>query len=369
MALTLIPANTGGGSAVGFAREDTWGTPPTSAAADPNKAFGSVSHPAHFLAMKEESFEPNVDAEPQLDDLDQDRQVSRVIDNGNSNAGSLRAHVGPESIGWFFTMLFGTPTTTTVLSSSGSYDAVYQHIWYPGVNAARSAWPAPFSIESRLDTIASKLIMGALINKLGIEIGNNAAVIASADFIAKAMQILGAAGTSGTNDDEGVARPCILTASPTFIDETPWHFKHIKAYPTIDGSDATVISSLGYDFDYPDLHGIFTGGSGANIGTYGVDKFQHAGRCTMLFENDDMWYKIKQGAYFALISELEGATIQGESKFYLKIESFSCKAAQPGLANRVGDLAYDFAFQTRKDPVTGLACRITLKNSVSTYAA
>ena len=72
-----------------------------------------------------------------------------------------------------------------------------------------------------------------------------------------------------------------------------------------DGADALAVTSLSYDFDFPDLHGIFVGGSGQNIGSYGVDKFQHSGRVTMLFENEDMFYKIKDGTYFSLREGLQ----------------------------------------------------------------
>jgi hypothetical protein len=373
MALT-VPALTGGGSAVGFARETAWGTPATSAAADPNKLFGSVAHPAHFLAVKEETFEPKVDAQPQLDDLDQNREVSRVIANGNSIDGSIRCNVGPESIGWFLTMLFGTPQSSMLHDSSGSVGQVWQHIWEPGRTGAdaaqaRADWPAPFSFESRLDTYRSKLIMGALAKKLAIEVPNNGAVMLSADFIAKAMQVIQGAGTSGVVDAESVAKPCILTSNPTFISETEWHWKQIIASPQLDAADALAVTSLSYDFDFPDLHGIFVGGSGQNIGSYGVDKFQHSGRATMLFEDEAMFYKIKQGTYFSLSATLEGALIQSAHKYSLKIESLSCMAAQPGLPNKVGDLQYDFAFSARKDPTTGHSCRVTLVNTTSTYAA
>jgi hypothetical protein len=376
------PALTGGGSAVGFAREDTWGTPSTSAAADPNKLFGSVSHPAHFMSIKEETFEPKVDAQPQLDDLDQNREISRVISNGNTIDGAVRCNIGPESIGWFLTMLFGSPQTSSVNSSSASDGPVYQHIWIPGMSPAgaaggqaRADWPAPFSFESRLDTEKSKLIMGALCRRLGLEVPNNGAAMLSADFIAKSMQIIQGAGTSAVVDASGDAKPCILTASPTFIDETEWHWKQLKAASQKLSNSADVlaaaysITSMSFDWAFPDLHGIFTGGSGQDIGTYGVDKFQASGRVTMLFEDETYFYKIKDGTYFASEVMFEGAAMEGTDKSSLKIETFSTLAAQPGLPNKVGDLQYDFAWNARKDPTLGYSTKITLVNTTAVYTA
>ena len=367
-----IPALTGGGSAVGFAREAAWGTPSVGAAANPSKPFGSAGHPAHFMAIKEETFEPKVDANPQLDDLDQNREISRVIANGNSLDGSVRCNIGPESIGWFLTMLFGTPDTSTLLDSSGAYDAAYQHVWIPGKTTggaaqARDAWPAPFSFESRLDTVKSKLIMGALTKRLGLDIPNNSPAMLTADFLAKAIQILTTA--SGGTDDGGVALPCMLTGSPTFIEETEWHWKQIKStLPQLDGADAASITAISYDLAFPDIHGIFTGGSGQDIGSYGVDKFQAGGRVTMLFEDEAFFYKIRDGLYFSSELELVGATIQGASTYSLKIEIPSALAAQPGLPNKVGDLQYDFAWNARKDPTLGYSIKITAINTVADYS-
>lgn len=358
------PALTGGGSAVGLAREATWGTVPTTGS-HPNKAFGN---PAHFMLTKEETFAPKVNADPQMDDLDNNREIGRVIPHGDTCDGSLRLNVGPDSIGYFFTMLFGTPSTSTVLSSSGAYEAAYQHIWYPGVNTGRGHWPAPHSIESRLDNYRSKIISGALIRQGAFEIPNNAAMMLAADFLAKNVQIVQGADTSGVDDASGDDKPCIVTASPTMIDEDPWHFKLIKAYPQLAAADAESITSLAFNLAFPDLHGVFTGGSGKKIGTYGVDKFQASGRVTMLFEDETIFYKIKDGEYFKIEATLEGSVIQGAQKNSLKVEFFSVMCPEPGLINKVGDLEYDFPFTCRKDPSEGKSCQITLINTVSSYA-
>lgn len=367
MSLTT-PAYTGGESVVGFAREAAYGTVPTTGA-NPNKTFGSAEHPAKFLPVKEESFDPTVNADPQMDDLDQNREVSRIIANGNTNDGALRLIPGPESIGYFLTMLFGSPSTTQLAASSGGTDNdVYQHIWYPGLNT-RGNWPVPYSVESRLSSVRSKIIAGAIIRRLPIDIPNNGAMTISPDFFAKSMQMIQGDGTSGTNDPEGNALPCCLTANPTMISETEWHWRHLKAYPQIDGADEQGVTACNFEFAFPDIRGLFTGGSGQNIGTYALDKFQISGRSTILFEDEDLWYKIKSGTYFKIDATLEGAVIQGAHKNALQIIAYSCKASEPGLANRVGDLAYDFFWTGRKDPTEGKSCQITLINSVASYAA
>lgn len=362
-----IPALTGGGSIVGWAREAAWGTVPTTGE-DPNKTFGSAEHPAHFAAVKEESFDPQVNAEPQMDDMAEDREVIRVVTNAPNYAGGIRLLAGPETIGWLLTMVFGSPETSQLAESSGGSDNdVYQHIWTPGANA-RAEWPAPFSIESRLDTVRSKLIQGALIQRLPIDIPNNGPMMCTPAMIAKAMQMI-TTGESGEADGEGVAKICGLTANPTLIDEEPWHFKHIKASPTIDAEAIDSVTSVSFEFAFPDLHGILTGGSGTSLGAYGVDKFQLTGRASILFQDEDLWYKAKSGDAFALVAELEGDTIQGNYKDYLKIEVFAAYASNPGLINRVGDLTYDLPWSAKRDVTEGISCRVTLKNSVASYAA
>jgi hypothetical protein len=386
VSISNIPALTGGGSAVGFARETTWGTPETSGSGA-TKTFGSVAHPSHFLAVKEETFDPKVNANAQMDDLDQNREISRIIADGNTLDGSIRCNIGRESFGWFMTMLLGNPSTTqTAASSGGSDNDVDQHIWIPGISdgkypsaggapLARSAWPLPFSFESRLDTAKSKLITGALCKRLGFELGNNAAAMLTADFIAKKMQILQGANTAGVVDPSGVAKPCVLTVDPTFMDENIWHWKEIDiGLPKLSNragvlTDAACITSIAYDLAFPDLHGIFTGGSGQDIGTYGVDKFQASGRVTMLFEDETLLYMIKDGLYFASEVLLTGDDIQTGSPYSLKFEILSAMAAQAGIPNKVGDLQYDFAWNARRDPTEGSSMRITLVNSVADYSA
>ena len=363
----VTPAYAGGESVVGFARETTWGTPPTSGS-HANKTFGSGNQ--KFMAIKEETFEPNVNSDPQLDDMIADREIYRIIANGNTVAGGVRCIPGPESIGHFLTMIFGTPSTS-VLQSSGSYgtdEDVYQHIWSPGLNA-RGEWPAPYSFESRLSSVKSKLIMGALCQRLPLDIPNNGAMSVNPTFIAKSMQVLKGAATSGTSDTEGVALPCILTASPTLIDEDYWHWKDMKAYPQFDSADQQSVIGCNFELALPDLRGLFTGGSGANIGTYAIDKFQITGRATILFEDETIWYKIKQGQYFKLDITLEGDTISGSYKSSLQIVAYSCLASNPGVANKVGDLQYEFDWAGRRDPTEGKSCQITLINSTSSYAA
>ena len=364
----VTPAYVGGESVVGFAREGTWGDAEVSVAAHPNKAFGSVAHPAKFAALKEETFDVAKNADPQLDDMIGDREVARIIENGNTIEGGLRGNVGPEFIGYLFTMLFGTPDTTMLVDSSGTLDAAFQHVWYPGYNT-RANWPASYSFESRLSSVKSKLITGALLRRLAIDLANNAPVVITPDFIAMAMQILQGAGTSGTLDDAGDTLPCILTANPTLIDETPWHWQHLVAYPEIDDLPQQSVMALNFEFAFPDMRGLFTGGGGLNIGTWAADKFQLSGRATILFEDETIFYKIKNGSYMKIEATLEGATIQGANKYSLAIAAYSAKSSNPGVANRVGDLQYEIPFTCREDPTEGKSCQITLVNSVSSYAA
>lgn len=360
------PALSGSESVVGIVRESTWGTTPTSGA-DPDKVIDGII----FFPVKEEGIEAGFSAEEQLDDMSADREISRIIENGSPNEGSMRFTPGPETIGYFLTMIFGSPDTTELAAPTGTAEGAYQHVWYPGQNA-RTGWPAPYSIESIFAAVRSKLIRGALCRSLNIDIPNNGPAMATGDFMAKNTIWLGTkdgAMGSGTTNSLSETRPAVMTAEPTLLEETPWHFKQIKAYPQIDDVDIEEVLSINPEFSFPGMEGLFTGGSGLDLGTYRVDNFKFGGRAVMLFENETYWEKFKRGAFFKLEITLQGDVIQGAHRNSLEIIGYSCKANSNATPNRVGNLTYDFAWTARKDPTEGKSCQITLINTVSSYAA
>lgn len=368
----VTPALSGSESVVGFTREAAWGITPTSGS-DPNKVIGranaqSTVYPA-FFPVKEEGIEAGFNAEPQMDDMSYNREISRIIEHGSMNEGSLRFIPGPETIGILFTALFGTPDTTTLAASSGTAEGAYKHVWYPG-QVTRTGWPAPFSIESIFGAVRSKLIRGALIRRLPLDLPNNGPMMATPEFLAKNIIWLGtAAGGAGSGliNTLGETYPAVMTASPTLLDETPWHFKQLSAYPQIDDVDIEGLDSINFEFAFPGMEGKFTGGSGLDLGNYRVDNFQLSGRAVMSFQNATYWNTFKSGAYFKMEAQLKGDLIQGSYYNQLNIIAYSCKANSNDTPNRVGDLTYDFAWTARKDPTENKSCQIELINTVAQY--
>jgi hypothetical protein len=365
--MTTIPALSGSESVLGFVRESVWGTTPVSGS-DPNKAINGIV----FFPAKEEGIQAGIDAQPQTDDMSYNREISRIIENGAMNTGGIRFNPGPETLGYLFTMIFGTPETTQLAASSGTDEGAYQHVWYPG-QRTRDAWPVPYSIESQYAAVRSKLIQGALCTSLPLEIGNNAVVTASPEFLAKQMIFLGTAAGgmgSGTTNSLGETRPAVMTANPTLIDETPWHFKHFDVTAPWQEDDVTEdsLTSAAFTYAFPGMEGLFTAGSGMNLGTYRVDNFQLSGRATILFANESRWEKAKAGDYFKLYAKMVGDLIQGSYYNQLEITGYSAKVTNPDVVNRVGNLEYDFEWTGRKDPTENKSCTITLINTVSSYA-
>lgn len=354
------PAYSGSESIVGLTRETTWGTTPTSGS-DPNKAISGIV----FMPMKEENIQSQLSREPQTDDMRADREVHRIISNGSTVGGTLRMTAGPESIGYFLTAMFGSPTTTQLAASSGSYEGAYQHIWHPGLNT-RTNWPAPYSIESQMAGVASKLIQGCLITRLPIDLPNNGPMMITPEF-GVCKKLLWLTSASGGVDDRGNTLPAKITASPTIITEDEWHFKQLVAYPQIDDVNQQSVTSLSWEPTLA-IEGLFTGGSGAEIGSYRVDNFMLSGRATMLFESDDLWEKFERGLNFELDATLRGSLIQGAYYNQLQILSYSCKANTDDVVNRVGSLEYDFAWTAQESAAQGKSCQITLINTVSSYA-
>jgi hypothetical protein len=212
-----------------------------------------------------------------------------------------------------------------------------------------------------------------MITKLGIDLPNNGPMTLTGDFLAKNIIWLGATTDSmgsGTTNDLGETRPAVMTATPTWISETEFHHKQItSAYPKIADVEQDSEISLTYEFAFPGMEGLFTGGSGLDLGTYRVDNFQSSGRMTMLFEDESHWETFKAGTYFKLETILRGDLIQGSYYNQLDIVHYSCKVNTNDVINRVGNLEYDFGWTARKDPTQGKSCQVTLINSTSDYDA
>lgn len=369
--MLLKPAASGSASSVGLARESAFGTTPTTGS-DPAKTISNIM----FIPMKEENIQGNANVEPQTDDMNGSREISRIIDNGTVNTGTLRYTLGFDSVGYIFTALLGSPATTKQADTSGSAEAAYQHIWYPG-QQARANWPVSYSIESQMaDTLRSKLIQGAYFTGATLDIANNRAAEAQVNVLAKDITWLYPTGTtgkgSGTADERGLTRPAVMTATPTFLDEPEIHFCHIKAYPQVTrvgqtAVDQQSVESISFEPKFTGLDGLFTGGSGKSIGSVRVDNFELSGRMNILFEDETIWAYAQNGSYFTIDITLEGPVIQGAFKNSIRIQIPSAKFSTSDVPNRAGTLAYDLPWTARRDPATGRSCTITVVNTTTKY--
>ena len=368
MALT-IPALSGSESIVGITRESTWGTTPTTGS-NPDKLMtrpGTNTAWPFWTEWKEENLQSQLSRDPQTDDMVADREINRIITNGSMVRGGLRKIAGPESIGYLLTAMFGNPTTTTAAPSSGTSEQAYQHIWSPALNT-RANWPIPLSIESILAATRSKLVRGAILERLPIDIPNNAPVTIAPEFLAKDIRWLNTSST-GT-DARGNARIAKISTTTTLVTETEFHWKQMLAYPQIDNVNQQSITSFSFEPGFVGLEGLFTGGSGSEIGTYRVDNFRIGGRLTMLFEDDTLWETLEQGTAFELDVTLRGDVIVGSTYNQLQILCTKCVADTDDVVNRVGNLEYDFAWTAKQDSALAIpkSCEITLINTVAKYA-
>jgi hypothetical protein len=352
------PALSGAESVVGLTREPDWGETPVTGAVGAKTIAGIV-----FFPVKEESIQDQPSADPQADDLNASREIVRIHSHGTHPAGAVRLEPGPESLGYLLTALFGTPATSTLSSSGGT--AAYQHIWYPGQVTDRTQWPAPHSIESIFAATRSKLVRGALLQHLALDVPNNGPLAAGCDWLGK--NLIWLTSESDGENSLGESRPAVMTANPTVIEEDAFHFKQIVAYPQIDDVNVEEVLSIGLDFAFPGLEMLFTGGSGDHPGNYRVDKFQFSGRATMLFENEEYWELFRQSFFKVAVTLRAAEAILGAYYPQLEIIGYSCRASASDVPNRVGTHAYDFGWAGREDPTEGKSCQITLVNTVSSY--
>jgi hypothetical protein len=360
-------AASGSSSIVGWVREASWATTPV-AGTHPDKTISGIL----FFPVKEENIQGPIDISPQEDDMAATREMQRVAQNIGKVIGTLRFNPGPETLGDLFTMLFGTPETSGLHPSSGSTEAVYEHVWYPGVETDRQKWPVPFSIESQYGGLRSKLIQGGVLRRLPLTIGNNAAVTAMPEFLAKRIIWLYPDSDnthgSGTVDQIGNTRPAVMTPSPVVIDEPAWHWKDTRPYVTLTGVDCEETTALLLDLGFPNLDGLFMGGCGTEIASYQVPNLRVGGRMAIQFKERDLWDQILAGDEFALAFSLRGALIQGGHYEQFDFSAPACTFDEAQIANQVGELAYDLGWVARRDPVTGRTCTVTLTNTVSSYA-
>jgi len=265
-------------------------------------------------------------------------------------------------------MLMGDPETTELAPTTGSYEAAYQHIWWPGRAAE---YPVPYSLESKLLDIRSKLVQGALIRRMGLAVANCGPMIATPEFVAKRIVWLypdaDDAHGSGTVDERGKTRPARMTSAPAVTVEEPWHWRQMAPYPQIDGADNMAVTSVSFALGFTQLLGIFGGGSGDEIDSYRADKFTTSGRATVLFEDEGLWEQFLRGRAFRLDLALIGETIQGAYANRLSATVYACVVDDTRFVNRVGDLTYDFGWTAQHSPSVGRECQWTLINTTSSY--
>lgn len=354
------PAYSGSEGIVGFVRESTWGTTPVTGS-DPDKRISGI----RFFPCKHENIQGEIGTSPATDDMVADREINRIVKNASLVRGSLRFIPGAEILGHLFTMMLGQPASASLGSGA------YRHIWWPG-RRTRAQWPIGYSLESQYANANSKLVQGMLISNLALNIGGNGPMVTIAQVMGKKMVWLypddDATHGSGTSDARGNTRPAVMTPTATLVTETPWHFKHIDAYPTINGVDDEGIRSLYIEPGFVKLEGLFTSGSGADIGTFAVDNFRLTGRMTKLFQTDTDWELFEQGTPFEINLVLTGDLIGGSQYEKLTIDVYRAKAATNGVINQIGSLTYDFGWTAEQDPLEAKSCQFQLVNRFSSYA-
>ncbi len=359
-----IPAPSGSEGIIGFTRESTWGTTPT-AGIDPDKTISDII----FLPCKQETFSSTGFLVPGIEMMSGQRKLTKVKTNAADIRGNLRFVAGADSLGYLFTMLLGSPSTTELAGSSGTADGAYQHIWYNGLNS-RSEYPAPYSIESQYAGLRSKLIQGAILTKFNIEINNNSPVIVIPEFIGKSMRWLHPtdddAKGSGTLDKRGKIRPAVMTASPIILCEDYLHFIDIRAYPEINDDIYPTVLDLSISPGYSNVSAIYTAGGGDEIGSYSIDNFHLQGKICLLFSDEELLEEFMDDQTFKLEFALRGSLIQGEYYNEFSFSALSCKG-EPETANRMGTLKVDINFHALVDCVTNQECVFTIINTVSGY--
>lgn len=359
-----IPGPSGSEGIIGFTRETSWGTTPTDGT-DPDKTISDII----FLPCKQETFSSTGFLVPGIEMMSGQRKLTKVKTNAADIRGNLRFVAGADSLGYLFTMLLGSPSTTELAGSSGTADGAYQHIWYNGLNS-RSEYPAPYSIESQYAGLRSKLIQGAILTKFNIEINNNSPVIVIPEFIGKSMRWLHPtdddAKGSGTLDKRGKTRPAVMTASPIILCEDYLHFTDIRAYPEINDDIYPTVLDLNISPGYANVSAIYTAGGGDEIGSYSVDNFHLQGKICLLFSDEELLEEFMEDQTFKLEFALRGSLIQGEYYNEFSFAALSCKG-EPETANRVGTLAVDINFHALVDCATNQECSFTIINTVSSY--
>lgn len=346
-------------SVVGMVRESAWAATPVFGQ-HPDRTINGIT----FFPCKMESVQGDMTAAPQKDDMWQ-REVANVVRDVSKVQGPLRFLAGTESLGFFLTSMMGRPDTTTLSPSSGTDEGVYQHVWTPGRDV--STWPVSYSIESQFDSMRSKLIQGALVAKLPMFLANNGPIVCIPQVVGKRIvwlypDTVNESG-SGTTDERGNTRPAVMTANAPVIDEGAWHWRHMGAYPQLDGADEEMVRSAYIEPAFARLDSIFTAGSGLSAGTYGVDNFKLTGRLVMDFFSREMWETFELGLPFDISLTFTADVIAGGHREQLKVEAFGCKATENQIPNKTGDLTYDFAWHATGSP----SCRFTIINTVSSY--
>ena len=340
---------------VGMVRESSWSETPTTGE-DPLKVIDGI----RFFGVKREAIQAEPDVQPQVDDMNVNREVQRIVKNNSLVQGNLNLVAGMESLGYYLTAIMGAPSTSILASG------VYQHVWYPGQNP-RDEWPVPYSIESKMYVGRSKLLQGAVCTKLPMFVSNNGPMLLAPVFTGRKVVWLYPSDHSeygsGTIDARGNSRPAFMTDAVNWLSENYLHFVQIAAFPQVDGADAPEIISLYLEPKFQRLIPHFTGGSGAVIGSFSVDDFVLSGRMTMLFQDETMWEKVERGLPMDLAATFNGDPIDETFSEQLAVEVSSAVFDQKATVNQVGELAYDFGFAAKGVP----SCRFALTNSTSGY--
>ena len=307
-------------SQLGFVRETTLGTTPTSPDVK-TLPFNSCTVSAEQNMTSPQTLTGRRDpVEPIL---------------GNINVGGeIVVPLDVNAIGWILAMAFGNPTTTTV--STG----VYQHVFKPS-NTQPSV-----SLERKLSNGDYYVDRGCKVSSLGFNFGGDGELVTN----------IGILGCSEIVDDDP------LDASPTEI--TLDRVNNFQAALKEGGSNIAIATELGLNINFGlDENGYAIGGGGQRS-RINEGLIEVSGSLTAFYDDDTLIAK----AIAATETSLQVKLTKGSNSLTIDIPELLFARKSPSIENATGimqSLNYNGYYKDNSD---GTAIKFTLINGTASYA-
>lgn len=307
-------------SQLGFVRETTLGTTPTSPDVK-TLPFNSCTVSAEQNMTSPQTLTGRRDpVEPIL---------------GNINVGGeIVVPLDVNAIGWILAMAFGNPTTTTV--STG----VYQHVFKPS-NTQPSV-----SLERKLSNGDYYVDRGCKVSSLGFNFGGDGELVTN----------IGILGCSEIVDDSP------LDDSPTEI--TLDRVNNFQAALKEGGANIAIATELGLNINFGlDENGYAIGGGGQRS-RINEGLIEVSGSLTAFYDDDTLIAK----AIAATETSLQVKLTKGSNSLTIDIPELLFARKSPSIENATGimqSLNYNGYYKDNSD---GTAIKFTLINGTASYA-